>query len=153
MEMGFELVAGKEVHFTPNHFYRLHVAQGETALEETKGEDTFDYNGMLFPDAVVAATGRSVKHAYAPDLQAFAGTPARAVKPAALQAAPRGAAQELLRSLTLWLDTNAIQSQGELQTYYRLQVYLDGKRFTLPLLSPMAKVGWEGNGLFKITLA
>jgi hypothetical protein len=150
MKLAFELITGLTLHFAPHHKLALYLKKGELLLEETWGEDRFDYNGMVLPDQPVCATGRKVLHTYEPGLAVFQGVPCR---PAEIPPEPGKAPADLLQDLSLWLDNNAVMSQGELQTYYRLKAYVDGRAFPLPLLSPLMKVSWEGQGLFRIGLA
>ena len=138
MEMTVELIAGKTLHFSSQSRIEAELRQNGQVVELSKGEDVFDYNGMLFPDSVVTATGRRTVHTYEPDLAAYRGTPGRPVQ------------VETLEGLTLWIHNNAILSQGELQTYYTLRLVVDGRPVPVSLL--LTRVHWEGKGLFCIHL-
>ncbi len=143
MKLAFELITGLPVHFAPHHKFNLYLKKDDVVLKDSLGEDTFDYNGMLLADYPVTGTGRKVLHSYEPGLTIYQGTPA----------CPIEVLQEDFKGLSLWLDNNSIMSQGELQTYYRLKVYCNDREFSLPLLSPLMKVYWEGQGLFLMDLA
>lgn len=138
MELTVELIAGKTQHFTSQSCTQVELRQNGRVVEASKGEDVFDYNGMLFPDSIVTATGRRAVHTWQPDLAAYQGGPGKPVQVNSLD------------GLTLWLQNTAILSQGELQTYYTLRVTADGR--TLPVSLLATRVHWEGKGLFCIYL-
>ncbi len=138
MKMIVELIAGKTQHFTSQSRIEMELRQDGRVIQASRGEDVFDYNGMLFPDSVVAATGRRAVHTYQPDLTAYAGIPG---EPAQVDS---------LEGLTLFIHNNAILSQGELQTYYTLRVAVDGR--TLPVSLLQTRVHWNGRGQFYVYL-
>jgi hypothetical protein len=138
MKMTAELIAEKTLHFTSQSLVEAELRQNGRVIETSRGEDVFDYNGMLFPDSIVTATGRRAVHTYQPDLAAYGGVPG---EPGEV---------ETLEGLTLWLHNNAILSQGELQTYFMLRITVDGR--TLPVSLLLTRVHWVGKGLFCIYL-
>lgn len=149
MKLAFELISNLPIHFAPHHKYIIYLKQGETKLEESVGEDTFDYNGMLLPDYPITATGRKALHRYEPGLTIYKGQPGYPVE---IPGSDQQTFHETFKNLTLWVDNNAILSQGHLQTYYSLRVHINGRKFLVPLLTPLMKIHWEGQGLFKIYL-
>jgi len=149
MKLGFELLVNQSHIFAPHHKFVMYIKKQDSIIEESKGEDVFDYNGMLLANYPIAATGRKMIHRYEPGLSNYFGAPGCAVE---IPESENKTAHECLQDLTLWVDNNAILSQGELQSYYSLRVLMNDRTFVLPLLSPLIKVHWEGQGLFKIFL-
>lgn len=140
MLLAIELVPNLSVHFAPHHRYQVYVKRGDDVLSSTRGADTFSFNGTLLPGEPLCATGRDICHRPAIDLAELKGTPAA---PAEIPDCDPG-------ELTFWLDTNAILSQEQLQTYYSLRVHMGTRKLTYPLL--LLKIHWEGQGLFKVYL-
>jgi len=140
MEIAFTLIAGKTVHFTPNHTIKMYLTHNGALVEGSPGEDVFTYNGALLPDTPVGATGRMMIHEPQPDLAAFAGRPGVAVP----------LPQDARAGLRLCIDTNLILCQGELQTYYRLEAAVDGRVIPLPLQVPLMRIDWREKGIFII---
>lgn len=147
MELVFTLITNKTLHFTSATTCKLYLKQNGALVDGSLGEDRYTYDGMLFPDAPVTATGRKALHTYQPDLAAYHGIPG---KPVTIPAPEGQSFGEIAKTLTLWLDSNAILSQGELQTYFSLLLDIDGKEHPASLLA--SKVHWEGHGLFSIRL-
>lgn len=149
MKLGFELLTSQSHIFAPHHKYSMYIMKQDKIIEESRGEDTFDYNGMLLPNYPIAATGRTMRHRYEPGLSIYYGAPGCAVE---IPGSEQITINECLKDMSVWLDNNVIMSQGELQTFFSLKVLLNDRTFVLPLLSPVLKVHWEGQGLFKIFL-
>ena len=139
MLLGIELVNTKATHFAPHHRYSLHLRRGDGVVNESRGSDTFAFNGTLLPGEAITATGRDAHHRQTVDLSELQGVAARPVE------VPDGE-----EPLTVWVDTNASLGQEVFQTDFALRITRDGVGFTLPLL--LTRVHWEGNGLFKIYL-
>lgn len=147
MKLAFALLTSKTLHFTSANTVMMYLKQNDTLLEASIGEDIYTYDGTLFPDTPVAATGRKAIHTAQPDLMAYTGMPGEPVE----IVVPEGqTTADVLQTLTLWLDSNAILSQGELQTYFSLRCTIDGVERPISLL--MRNVRWEGHGLFRIQL-
>ena len=140
LNVAFALVTGKMVHFTPNYKIQMCIKHKGEIVEGSLGEDTFTHNGMLFSETPISATGRAVEHAAGFDLAAYTGIPG---VPVILQA-------DDLEDMSLWIVSNFILDQGELQTYYRLQITVDGREIPQTLHSPLTPVEWVGRGEFCI---
>ena len=149
MKLAFELITNLTMHFAPHHKFIIYLKQEEDVLEDSRGEDTFDYNGMLLPDYPVTATGRKALHRYEPGLTVYCGTPGCPIE---ISMAEDQTFHDIFKNLTLWVDNNSILSQGHLQTYFSLKVHINGREFMVPLISPFMRIHWEGQGLFKIYL-
>jgi len=149
MKLGFELLANQSHIFAPHHKYSMYIMKDDKIIEESRGEDVFDFNGMILPHYPITATGRFAKHRYEPGLSNYYGIPGCAVE---IPGSENKTLYECLQGMSVWLDNNSIMSQGELQTFFNLKVLLNDRTFVLPLLSPVLKVHWEGQGLFKIFL-
>lgn len=141
MLLAIELVPNLSAHFAPHHRYIVYVKHGDDMLLKTRGADTFSFNGTLLPGEPLSGTGRSRCHRPNVDLMELRGAPA---VPAEVPDAP-------LSELAFYVDTNAILSQEELQSYYALRITVNDRKWTLPLL--LTKIHWEGQGLFKIYLS
>ena len=149
MKLGFELLANQSHAFAPHHKYVMYIKQNETIIPASVGEDTFDYNGMILANYPIAATGRKRLHIYEPGLSLYYGMPSYPIE---IPDSEMTTTKETFDNLTLSIDNNAIFSQAELQSFHNIRVRLNDRSFDLPLLSPILRVHWEGQGLFKIYL-
>jgi len=150
VELAFALISRKTLHFAPHHALKMYIEQYGKLIESSVGEDLFRYNGTLFPDTPVVATGRTALHVPQPDLVAYQGTPG---SPVQVASRPDQSVDDVFDTLTLWIDNNVILSQGDLQTYYTLLATVDGREIPLPLHTPLMKVDWREKGVFCIQLA
>ena len=140
MNIAFALISGKGVHFTPNHKIQMYLTNNDTLIEGSFGEDTFRYNGFLFSEMPISATGRKAIHEPQLDITAYAG----------VWGVPAALHDGEIRDMVLWVDSNFILDQGELQTYYRLQATVDSREIPQPLYTPMTPVTWMEKGVFCI---
>jgi len=140
MDMAIALITGRVLHFAPHHRIQIYIKHKDQLVEGSFGEDVFTYNGTLFPETPVVATGRTAIHQPQPDLTAYQGVPGTSVR----------LPEENWKDMTLWVDSNLILDQGDLQTYYRLQVSVGQREIPLPLHTPLMPVAWVGRGIFCI---
>lgn len=149
MKIGIELIGDMSLHFSPHHYFKLHLQKSNSIIEQSKGEDTFHYNGILLPGCIVSATGRKKTHKLEPSLNHLTGF---SCVPILIPNTEKLSLSESLKDLVLCIDTNLIMSQGELQTYYTMKINLNHKLITLPLLCHNMRVHWQNLGIFHVYL-
>jgi len=142
MNIGFELIAETSTYVTPNHSFRMELYAGEVLLPLSVGTDTYNFNGCIWPQKIIAATGRRSTHDLKIALGSFQADPSR----------PIPVKEEYIPELKLKLINNKILDQAELKHGFSIRMNLGDRVQDILLARPDVPVFWEGRGEFLIPL-
>ncbi|MDL2300158.1 hypothetical protein LJC01_00745 [Clostridiaceae bacterium OttesenSCG-928-D20] len=156
MKLAFELICERGYQFLDSQIIEMFLERGGEIIEGSRGTDIYTYNGMLLPGSAVCASGRRSLHEIAPDLFGLGGSEAVPVSiepsPSDLENRSDFVGSEVFNGLRLWIETNTLISQGELQSYFSLIAHVDGREIPVSLNSSVTRINWHGCGRFCIEL-
>ncbi|KYZ76573.1 hypothetical protein AXX12_09085 [Anaerosporomusa subterranea] len=145
MQFTFEWKAQHAIDVIPGSYFSTAMIADGTIIDESRGHDEFQLNGMVLPEKRLAGFGREQSYQL-DDLPAGLS---------ALEAAashPVEMSSETAASLAFAVDTNLFLSQGLLSHYLSLGVQKNGNYREIPLQSPEVEIDWQSRGKYIVSV-
>ena len=145
MQITFEWKAQHAIDVTPGSYFSSAMITDSTIMEESRGSDAFQLNGMILPEKRLAGFGRKQNYS-------LTDLPAGLSALEATESQPVEISPETAASLAFAVDTNLFLSQDLLSHYLSLGVQKNGFYREIPLQSPEVEIDWQSRGKYIISV-
>lgn len=142
-----ELINEQGVFFDDTSYVEMIFARNGLALEETFGQDRFNFNGMVLPGKRLSGTGRSRRYSM-DNLTGGIGLGLLEAPPAC----PVFFGLDMQDDLRLRVKTNLVLDAGVFAKLFTIGISVDGVKLEIPLARPDVEIEWVGRGEYSIAM-
>lgn len=145
MQFTFEWKAQHAIDVTPGSYFSSAMLSDGEIIEESRGRDEFQLNGLVLSEKRLAGFGRQASY----DLETMA---AGLTGLEAAPSHPLDFSPEIVSDLAFAIDTNLFLSQDLLSHHVSLGVYKNGVYQEVPLQSSAAEIDWQSRGKYIVNI-
>ncbi|WP_422447212.1 hypothetical protein [Thermoanaerobacterium sp. DL9XJH110] len=143
MQLGLELYALKAVNIMDDHKILMKIEVNGRVMEESIGEDSYEFFGMITGGKRLSAIGRKKRYTYGDLVGIFEAEPATCINFMFLDAEDE---------INLVIETNVWLDPGLFVQDVMLKIYSENRTLEIPLSRPDIRMAWPKRGLFVIDI-